>query len=408
MNRVVIKGLMATAIIGFFATSCQKDDEGPEETKDPNAQLKSAIVANYADIVYASYEDSYNKAVELRDAINDFVANPTASGMDNAKQAWLDAREPYGQTEVYRFYSGPIDDDNGPEGDLNAWPLDEAHIDYVEDGTGNEENPGSEANIVNNTEDYPVIDAVTLRGLNENGSEKNISIGYHAIEFLLWGQDFNANGPGNRPYTDYVTDGSGTHTHQERRGQYLKVTAELLVEDLQYLVDAWNASGNNFRSTFVGQSSNQSLAEMLTGMGVLSKSELAGERIYVALDNQDQEDEHSCFSDNTHRDIILNAEGIQNVFEGTYTRTDGTVISGSSIRDLLAAVDQTMATELQNMITTSVLNAQAIPTPFDQAITQESVSGNGPIMQTVRSLQDQGDKIAEAAEKLGLSINLEG
>ena len=37
----------------------------------------------------------------------------------------------YSPTEVFRFYGGPIDDDNGPEGLLNAWPLDEVFIDYV-------------------------------------------------------------------------------------------------------------------------------------------------------------------------------------------------------------------------------------------------------------------------------------
>ena len=195
---------------------------------------------------------------------------------DNAKQAWLNAREPYGQTEVYRFYSGPIDNAEGPEGDLNAWPLDESHIDYVENGTGNSENSGNELNIVNNTTDFPTIDKATLRGLNENGSEKNISIGYHAIEFLLWGQDFNTNGPGDRPYTDYVSN--GTHDNQARRGQYLKVTAEILVEDLKSMVDAW-ASGASYYNSFVNDDADNSLRKIMTGMGVLSKSELAGERI---------------------------------------------------------------------------------------------------------------------------------
>ncbi|MAN03609.1 MAG: peptidase M75 [Owenweeksia sp.] len=389
---------------GIVLSSCNKDDKKEDTTPPDYSELKAQIVTDYATIVHASYEDSYNAAVELQNRINTFVDAPDQLSFDNAKQAWLNAREPYGQTEVYRFYSGPIDNAEGPEGDLNAWPLDESHIDYVENGTGNSENSGNELNIVNNTTDFPTIDKATLRGLNENGSEKNISIGYHAIEFLLWGQDFNTNGPGDRPYTDYVSN--GTHENQARRGQYLKVTAEILVEDLKSMVDAW-ASGASYYNSFVNDDADNSLRKIMTGMGVLSKSELAGERIYVALDNQDQEDEHSCFSDNTHRDIILNATGILNVYTASYSRTDGSNINGASLNELLQQVNPELATELEGLIRQSVDRASAIPVPFDQALTQETVSGDGPIMRTVRSLQEQGDKIAEAAAALGISISTE-
>ncbi|WP_417591258.1 imelysin family protein [Owenweeksia hongkongensis] len=404
MNIRFTKSMLALAGSAMLFAACSKDDENTDNA-DPNAALKQSVVSNYADIVFASYEDAHAKAVILKNKLDAFVDAPSQTAFDEAKQAWLDAREPYGQTEVYRFYSGPIDDNDGPEGALNAWPLDEAHVDYVQAGTGNDDNPGNEANIINNTTDYPTIDEATLIGLNENGGEKNISIGYHAIEFLLWGQDFNAGAPGDRPYTDYVTDGSGTATNQDRRGDYLKVTAKILVDDLATMVEAWKEESSNYRGTFTSQAANVSIKNMLTGMGVLSKSELAGERIYVALDNQDQEDEHSCFSDNTHRDIILNAQGIENVYTGTYTRTDGTVVSGASIYELLKEVDATLAEELNTMIATSVSDAENIPVPFDQALTQETVGGNGPIMTTVHSLQDQGDKIAEAAAALGISIS---
>ncbi len=402
MKNVVRTSFLAILAGGMIFTSCDKDNE--ETNVDPNASLKKQVVSNYANIVHSSYEDAYNKAVILKAKIDDFVANPTQTGFDDTKTAWLEAREPYGQTEVYRFYSGPIDDENGPEGALNAWPLDEAYIDYVQTGTGG---TGTLDNIVNNPTDFPTIDKSTLSGINENGGEKNISIGYHAIEFLLWGQDFNTNGPGDRAYTDYVTDGSGTNDNQLRRGQYLMVTADILVDDLKTLVDAWADGSNNYRSTFTGDDANSSIKKMLTGMGVLSKSELAGERIYVALDNQDQEDEHSCFSDNTHRDIILNAQGIQNVYMGTYTRTDGSTVSGASLNELLAKVNSSLATELETITAASVADAKAIPVPFDQALTQEQVGGNGPIMTTVRSLQSQGDKIAEAASALGITISTE-
>jgi putative iron-regulated protein len=142
--------------------------------------------------------------------------------MSAAKQAWLDSRDPYLQTEVYRVYDGPIDTpDDGPEGLLNAWPLDEQYIDYV---VGDDD-----AGIINGDD---TIDAATLEGLNEVGGEKNVATGYHAVEFLLWGQDLSETGPGERSYTDYVRDGSGTAANQDRRGTYLNVVGTMLVEHL--------------------------------------------------------------------------------------------------------------------------------------------------------------------------------
>ena len=60
---------------------------------------------------------------------------------------------------------------------------------------------------------FPEITAEALTAANEEGGETNISTGWHAIEFLLWGQDLSATGPGARPATDYTTA-----PNAERRG----------------------------------------------------------------------------------------------------------------------------------------------------------------------------------------------
>ena len=130
-------------------------------------------------MVASSYADAHAAAVELRDAIASFVADPSEAGLEAARQAWLDAREPYGQTEAFRFYDGPIDNpETGPEGRLNAWPMDEAYVDYVEGMP--------DAGIINDAASHPTIDAELLSQLNEQGGETNIASGYPAIEFLLW------------------------------------------------------------------------------------------------------------------------------------------------------------------------------------------------------------------------------
>jgi putative iron-regulated protein len=359
--------------------------------QDDAESLKAEAVAHYADIVYSSYQDSYDLTVILNDALIAFVENPSEESLLAAREAWLAVREVYGQTEAYRFYGGPIDGEDGPEGLINAWPLDEAYVDYVE----GDENAG----IINNVEEYPEINIELLSSLNEAGGESNISVGFHAIEFLLWGQDLSDDGAGQRAYTDY-TDAPNA----ERRGQYLLAVGELLLENLDSLVQAWTPEvEGNYRDEFLALPVDEALRNILTGIGVLSKSELAGERIFTAYDNQDQEDEHSCFSDNTHRDIVTNFMGIQNVYTGSYTRPDGTELAGTSLADVIAALNPELNDRVLELLATADAATAAIPAPFDQAIIE--AESRELVFAAVSSLLDLGDSFVEVADTMGIVID---
>ncbi|MGE0868554.1 MAG: imelysin family protein [Kofleriaceae bacterium] len=354
---------------------------------------RGPAIDNYVQIVRASYADSIAKASSLKTAIDAYVQSPSQATLDAARVAWLAAREPYGQTEAYRFYDGPIDNpDTGPEGRVNAWPLDEAFIDYV---IGNDT-----SGIINDTGGFPTLDKMVIADQNENGGEKNIATGYHAIEFLLWGQDTDPSGPGARPYTDYVTGGGGTAANQDRRGQYLTIVTDLLVEDLQSVAAQWAEGGNNYASQMIAAEPNEALRRILQGMGSLSGAELSGERMTTAIDNRDQEDEHSCFSDNTHRDLYNNALGIQNVYLGSYGS-----VSGGGLSALVKELDPDLDTKMRDQLAASIAAIQAIPVPFDQAIMDEA--GRAKALEAVRALQSQTETTVEIATQLGIQINLE-
>jgi putative iron-regulated protein len=367
------------------------------DSAEQEASVSSDVVENYSEIVLANYKDTYEDAMQLQNKINEFIAEPSQARMEAAKDAWLNARESYGQTEAFRFYGGPIDDEDGPEGQLNAWPLDEAYIDYVIGGAE------SNANIINSPDVFPDINADMIAELNEQGSETNVSSGYHAIEFLLWGQDLSEGpGGGERPYTDYLTTNEGTASNQDRRSTYLNEVTKLLVADLSSLVQEWDSGGNNFRESFTA-TPQKSIENIISALGKLSKGELAGERMFVAYDLQSKEDEHSCFSDNTHRDIVNNALGIQNVYLGRYETNSGTVIKGVSIHDLLKDKDAELAEAIKTNMEESVAACKAIQPPFDQEILNPE--GRERIVTAITLLRAQGDKLAEAASALGFEFD---
>lgn len=371
--------LLLSMMFILFLVSC-----GDEKEED-FAPRFDAAAKNYADIVVANYADSYDAAKSLRDQIYAFVDNPTEAGLKSCKDLWLAARKPYGQTEIYRFYGGPIDNEtDGPEGLINAWPMDENFIDYVQGDDS--------AGLINDLSTYPVISKEVLADLNEAISEESIFTGYHAIEFLLWGQDLSTSGPGMRPYTDYLTNGSGTASNQDRRGLYLKTVADLLLDNLNQVRSQWGTSGA-FQASFLAQSKNDVLTDIFTALSELSKGELSGERMFVAVDSKDQENEHSCFADNTHVDILENFNGIVNVYTGKYTRTDGSVVSGESYSSIAQALDSAKASEVDALIEEARRNINAIPIPFDQAILNNGTS----VLNAVTSLENLSDAFAEVA-----------
>ncbi|TAH12001.1 MAG: iron-regulated protein [Curvibacter sp.] len=349
-----------------------------------------AVVLHYSTLVHANYSDVLTSAQTLQKAITAFTAAPSAQGLEDAKKAWLAAREFYGQTEAFRFYSGPIDDDSGPEGRLNAWPLDESYIDSVAGKP--------QAGLVNNPKIK--ITKASLSKLNERGGEENIAAGWHAIEFSLWGQDQSETGPGNRSFEDFV---DGKAPNADRRRAYLVTATALLIDDLGFLVKAWTPGANNYRAKFE-QGGIQSVRKMIVGMGSLSRGELAGERLEVAMNTQDKEDEQSCFSDNTHRDVVTNAQGIANVWWGSYKRLDGSTLQGASLKDLVAAKNTALADKVSQQIAQSVTYATAIQAPFDREIVgAKDAPGRIRVQKTIDSLVQQSKDITEAAGVLGIT-----
>jgi putative iron-regulated protein len=383
-----------------------------------------AVISTYADIALANYEDALTTAKALDAAVDALIAKPSAETLAAAKEAWKAARIPYQQTEAFRFGNVIVDD---WEGRVNAWPLDEGLIDYVDKGYGTEsdENTLYTANVIANpsikingeTIDASKLTPELLSGtLQEAGEiEANVATGYHAIEFLLWGQDLNGTkaGAGARPYTDFdVVNCTGGNC--DRRAAYLAAASDLLVTDLEEMVANWKADGPA-RKALADADPMQGIATILTGMGSLSYGELAGERMKLGLLLHDPEEEHDCFSDNTHISHLYDSVGVRNVYTGSYTRIDGTKVEGPSVSAMVKDADAAVDAELLGKLDATVAKMEAIKAraeageAYDQQIGEGNAEGNATVQAAIDALVDQTKSIERAVAALKLeAIAFEG
>jgi putative iron-regulated protein len=380
------------------------------------AATPAEVAKTYADIAEATYGDSLTTAAALQTAVTALIDAPSEEALLAARKAWLDARPAYQQSEAYRFGNAIVDD---WEGRVNAWPLDEGLIDYVDAGFGqNEENALASLNVIatpNFTLSGTDVDAsqitpdlISGRLHEAGGIEANVASGYHAIEFMLWGQDLNGTGPGagSRPYTDYLQTDACTGGNCDRRATYLAAATALLITDLTEMTGNWSAKGAARK--VIESDPQAALSAMLTGMGSLSYGELAGQRMRLGLMLNDPEEEHDCFSDNTHNSDYYDALGIQNVYLGTYTRTDGTVVSGPSMSELVAAADPAVDAQLKAELDATMVAMTAIKTAaengmaVDQMLAPGNKEGADLIMGGVDALVTQTASIQRAIAALGL------
>lgn len=375
------------------------------------------VIHTYSDIALAGYEDSLTRAKKLKTTIDQFLKQPTEETLKAARKAWVDARVPYMQTEAYRFGNAIVDD---WEGRVNAWPLDEGMIDYVASdyGSDSDENELYVANIIarknfnlsgRSINANKITKALLIDTLHEAGGvEANVATGYHAIEFLLWGQDLNGSSPGagERPATDYDLKAC-TGGNCDRRGQYLRLVTEILIDDLQWMIRQWQTRGAA-RTGLLASSREEALSVIFTGIGSLSYGELAGERMKLGLMLHDPEEEHDCFSDNTHNSHYYNALGIQNVYLGRYKRIDGSLVEGASVSDLVQQADEAINNQVRSALENTLKKMSALKVraetieAYDQMIAEGNVEGNKVVKQSIAALVAHTKEIERAIAILKL------
>ena len=360
-----------------------------KSTYAANNDYKS-LANSYADLVSHYYNAVALSTKEMNDAIIKFIQAPDNNSLINAKNKWIEARIVYGITEAFRFYGGPIDGVNkygeeGPEGLINAWPLNEAYIDYVQG------NPKS--GIINNMSIE--INAETIIAANMSEDDADVSTGWHAIEFLLWGQDFSLETAGIREASDYLP----TNEVNVRRRAYLVATSTLLLEHVNWLAEQWSENGEG-RKSFIAKEDPG--GAILTGIATLAGFELSSERIATALDSGDPEDEHSCFSDQTHNDVKANFNGIKNVYLG---KGQNGKSFKPSISEFVMENDIKLHDNIMQVMNNTDDTINNITVPFDKMLS-EPINGLGrqAAEKTVSNLLVLAENFKEAGKNLNWNV----
>jgi putative iron-regulated protein len=349
------------------------------QSTDPKAYQYDAKpqIEAYVDLVHSSYQKSADDAALLEKAVSALLAAPSAETMGAARKAWLAARPAYLHTEAFRFYNGPID---SVEGEINSWPMNEAYIDYVEGKP--------DAGIVNDPS--VKFDVDYLEGVNQKQDEADVTIGWHAVEFLLWGQDLSVDGPGHRPFTDYVA-GQGNN---DRRRDYLKLVTSQLVKELAELQEDWDVSNpKSYGAEFRSFPQREAMGRIINGMAILAGYEFMSERFAVALDSGDQEDEHSCFSDNTKQDFVHDLVGIKAVW------------TGAKLEELVAAQDPALASRVDALLADTEAKIAVLGNPWDQVLASPKDSpARKDAEAVIVALQSLADGLKEVGNKLGVLV----
>lgn len=360
--------------------------QAPEPPPPRPAVAMRAAMENYAELAHRGYSEALGTARKFQASVRDFVRAPariSEARLQRLRKAWIGMRPAYSRTETFRFYDGPIDfgkqldGSMGPEPLIDGWPVNEANIE----------------SLINDAS-VPITRA-TLVERNARDDEADVTTGFHAIEFLLWGADTDPDGPGHRPASDFAGGGVAA-----RRRAYLEAATDLLVENLQFVVDEWAPGRDNYRAHFLALKENLGVGRMLTGMAVLAGFEVAAERLATPLDSGSQEDEHSCFSDTTHIDIAADVQGIADAYFGRGTRHQGAALAAA-----VNAVNPSIGARIEAQLATSLELANSLDAPFDRTL---ATAPGSPRRQKVESLVTSLQSLASLFRLGGsvLGVNL--
>lgn len=358
--------LLSLAMMGLttFTACSSSDDDNKKEDETSEITIQDseydAIINQYVDkVVLPTYNDLKTKNSALYQAVVAFGDAPSNANFQAICDAWLAAREPWESSEAFLF--GPVAD-YGLDPNMDSWPLDqEAIVNML---------TSQQWNDMKWTGDYNEDDEAIAAAQNVRG--------FHTLEFLAF-RDGKA-----RTLNDAATDGEAANavyneSNATAWAQYMRNTAQLLVDDVTLLCDAWN---NGYATTF----KNHNGGDFTSGLSCIEQLidgciDIAGEvgdakigdpyDLYVSgKTNEALYAVESWYSWHSRDDYTNNIYSIRNAYYGSL---DGS-INTNSLSKLVAKYSPTLDTDVKNAIDAAAKAIQAIPQPFRNNINSKEAA----------------------------------
>ena len=273
------------------------------------------IALEYVQQIDTDFKQAGIEIEKFQSSIATLTDQTNIENLSLSKQAWLNAHSAYELTTLHRYYVTQLMGEQDSlalmqlQYQINHWPIVPGYIDYV-DGY-------PDSGIVH---DINVnLDADSLREQHGSFDVSEVTLGFHAIEFLLWGYDADSVA---RPATDFdavleLTPKeieSGYTLEQlsnNRRRLFLTVVADTLVNDFLALQSLWLAEEPSISQRIESISGTELIVILADSMSAMLTQELLQRSLYPMLNGNFVESVQSPYSRSTQNAVSSQLSGLE-------------------------------------------------------------------------------------------------
>lgn len=294
------------------------EEAAPSAFELLNPELSAAAKEIALDYIEQIGVDLNQAAIEIEKfqlSVHSLIDETSNENLNNTRQAWLDAHSAYELTTLHRYFATQLLEEQygltllGLQYQINHWPIVPGYIDYV-DGY-------PDSGLV-----YDINVDLNRASLREQHGSFDISeaaLGFHVLEFLLWGNSADSIA---RPATDYrAIDelspeelGIGYTLEQlsgNRRRVLLTIVADTLVEDFAALQTLWLAQAPEIKQRIESTSGTGLVVVLADSMSAMLTEELLLRSLYPMLNGDFADSSQSPYSRSTQNAVSSQLSGLE-------------------------------------------------------------------------------------------------